>query len=89
MSERVRRLKVAVLKQRSSPYLRPHDLRHTCRSFLKALGVDDATIAAILRHANKSFTLRTYVHEVAGMKEAAMRKLADALFGRGDARAPT
>lgn len=63
------------------PYIRPHDLRHCCGSFLTALGVDPTTVATILGHADKSFTLRTYTHEVTGVKEAAMKKLDQALFG--------
>jgi integrase len=39
-----------------------HELRHSLASILIANGVDIATVAKILGHADKAFTLRQYVH---------------------------
>lgn len=39
-----------------------HELRHSLASILIANGVDLATVAKILGHADKSFTARQYVH---------------------------
>lgn len=43
--------------------------------------MDPATIAAILGHADKAFTMRTYTHEINSVKVEAMEKLGQALFG--------
>jgi integrase len=44
------------------PKSRFHDLRHSCQSFLNALGVDPKTASQILRHANVRTTLDIYTH---------------------------
>ena len=44
------------------PQIRLHDARHTCATLMHLQGVPIALVAAWLRHADVSFTMRTYVH---------------------------
>ena len=48
-----------------------HDTRHSQGTALNLAGVDPATIAAILGHADKAFTMRTYVSETDEGRERA------------------
>lgn len=53
------------------PIIGPHTFRHLSGSYLIRSGVDVATVSALLGHANKGFTMNTYVHELQSAKEAA------------------
>ena len=65
-----RRLKV-LLKQAGLPDIRFHDLRHTFATHALSSGVDAKTLSGILGHTNASFTLDTYTHVTADMKQQA------------------
>ncbi len=63
------------------PRVRPHDLRHLHATALAEAGVDPATLAARLGHADAAFTYRRYVHpspqaqaKAAGIAEALLLK---------------
>jgi integrase len=45
------------------PWATPHKLRHTTASLLFEAGWTAAQVAAILGHADPSFTIRVYVHQ--------------------------
>ena len=44
------------------PWLRLHDLRHACATFLLASGVEPRTVMEILGHATIRLTMETYGH---------------------------
>lgn len=46
------------------PTVGPHIFRHLSGSYLLKSGVDIATVSGKLGHADKSFTLKTYIHEI-------------------------
>jgi site-specific recombinase XerD len=50
-----------------------HTLRHTYGTLLKANGEDVATVQALMRHANVSVTMNTYVQAVTPAKRKAQR----------------
>jgi len=50
-----------------------HTLRHTFGTLLKANGEDVATVQALMRHANVSVTMNTYVQAVTPAKRKAQR----------------
>ena len=50
-----------------------HTLRHTFGTLLKANGEDVATVQALMRHANVSVTMNTYVQAVTSAKRKAQR----------------
>ena len=52
----------ALLAGAGLSHVRLHDARHTCASRLLVAGVDPATVAAWLGHANAATTLRVYAH---------------------------
>lgn len=43
-------------------YLRPHDFRHSCATWLFSIGTPITVISKILRHANINETMKTYTH---------------------------
>jgi integrase len=47
----------------------PHVFRHLSGSYLLKGGVDLAAVSAKLGHSDKSFTLKTYIHEVQSAEE--------------------
>ena len=53
---------------------RPHDLRHSCATYLLAAGVSEFEIQQILGHSNLSMT-RHYMHVLDGMRAAAADRL--------------
>lgn len=64
------------------PHIAPHTLRHMYGSYLIAGNVNIATVSSLMGHANKAFTLSTYIHEVeslnqhtADIMESAVKKL--------------
>jgi integrase len=50
-----------------------HTLRHTFGTPLKAHGEDVATVQALMRHANVSVTMNTYVQALTPAKRKAQR----------------
>jgi integrase len=67
---------------------RPHDLRHSCATYLLAAGVSEKEIMDILGHTNLAMT-RHYEHVLDGMRAAAADRL-ETWFGAhiGAAEAP-
>ncbi|MDF2636102.1 MAG: integrase family protein [Pelosinus sp.] len=46
------------------PLISPHSFRHLSGGYLLKSGLDIATISAKLGHSDKSFTMKTYIHEL-------------------------
>lgn len=55
-------------KKNNLPTISPHDLRHMYGSYLLAGDVNLATISSLLGHSDKSFTLKTYIHELKSLE---------------------
>lgn len=51
------------------PAIGPHVFRHLSGSYLLNAGVDLAAVSAELGHGDKSFTLKTYIHELKSAQE--------------------
>ena len=66
-----------VLKRAGLPKVRFHDLRHTFATLALKSGVDVKTLSGALGHYSARFTLNTYTHVTAQMKQDA----ADAIGG--------
>ena len=66
-----------VLKRAGLPKVRFHDLRHTFATMALQNGVDVKTLSGALGHYSAGFTLNTYTHATAQMKQDA----ADAIGG--------
>ena len=66
-----------VLKRAGLPKVRFHDLRHTFATLALKSGVDVKTLSGALGHYSAGFTLNTYTHATAQMKQDA----ADAIGG--------
>lgn len=66
--------------------LHPHALRHSCATFLKALGVEMIVIRDILGHSQISVTADIYTHVLAPELREAIKRM-DAVMG-GNTRAP-
>ena len=66
-----------VLKRAGLPKVRFHDLRHTFATLALKSGVDVKTVSSMLGHYSAGFTLNTYTHATAQMKQDA----ADAIGG--------
>jgi integrase len=60
-----------LLKKAGLPYIRPHDLRHTAATLLLLDKVPAIVVSRMLGHANVAFTLQTYGHILAEMREEA------------------
>jgi integrase len=61
--------------------LTPHSLRHTYCSLLIAQGEDLSTVAAQMRHADLSTTLRVYTHVMKHRREGVAERLDEAIWG--------
>ena len=59
----------------------PHSLRHTYCSLLIAQGEELPTVAAQMRHADLSTTLRIYTHVMKHRREGVAERLDTALWG--------
>jgi integrase len=66
--------------------LHPHALRHSCATFLKAMGVDVMVIRDILGHSQLSVTADIYTHILAPDLREAIKRM-DRLIGGGDSTA--
>jgi len=60
-----------VLKRAGLPRIRFHDLRHTFATLSLKSGVDVKTLSDALGHYSAGFTLNTYTHATAQMKQDA------------------
>ena len=60
-----------VLKRAGLPRIRFHDLRHTFATMALQNGVDVKTVTSMLGHYSAGFTLNTYTHATAQMKQDA------------------
>ena len=60
-----------VLKRAGLPKVRFHDLRHTFAMLSLKSGVDVKTLSGALGHYSAGFTLNTYTHATAQMKQDA------------------
>ena len=60
-----------VLKRAGLPRIRFHDLRHTFATMALQNGVDIKTVSSMLGHYSAGFTLDTYTHATAQMKQDA------------------
>jgi len=63
------------------PWLRLHDLRHACATFLLASGASPRTVMKTLGHSQIALTMNTYAHVLADVERAAVDAAADRLFG--------
>lgn len=61
-------------------WLRLHDLRHGCATFMLAAGVPPRTIMEVLGHSEIGVTMNTYTHVVAQLREDAADAI-DRLLG--------
>jgi integrase len=52
-------------------WLRLHDLRHGCATFMLAAGVPARTIMEVLGHSEIGVTMNTYTHVLAQLREDA------------------
>ena len=68
--------------------LTPHSLRHTYCSLLIAQGEELPTVAAQMRHADISTTLRVYTHVMKHRREGVAERLDEALWGAESAGEP-
>ena len=60
-----------VLKRAGLPKVRFHDLRHTFATLSLKSGMDVKTLSGALGHYSAGFTLNTYTHATAQMKQDA------------------
>ena len=60
-----------VLKRAGLPRIRFHDLHHTFATMALQNGVDVKTVSSMLGHYSAGFTLNTYTHATAQMKQDA------------------
>ena len=61
-------------------WLRLHDLRHGCATFLLAKNVPDRVIMGVLGHAEIGVTMNTYAHVLPMLRQEAADAM-DELFG--------
>ena len=74
-----------ILNEAGLPEIRFHDLRHTFATHALTSGVDAKTLSGILGHTNASFTLDTYTHVTADMRQEASQIVGgvlENLFGK-------
>ena len=66
-----RRTHDKILKAIGAEHIRFHDLRHTFATLSLKSGVDVKTLSGALGHYSAGFTLNTYTHATAQMKQDA------------------
>ena len=66
--------------------LRPHDLRHSCASFLLALGNSPRVVMEVLGHSGIAITMNTYAHVLPTLLRGAVDGMDDVLGGGATAR---
>jgi len=69
-----------LLRERADlPWLRLHDLRHACATFLLAQGVEPRVVMDLLGHSTIRLTMDTYGHALPERRDAAARAMDTAL----------
>ena len=68
-----------VLNRAGLPYIRFHDLRHTCATLLLSKGVHPKFVQELLGHATISITLDTYSHVIPAMGDQTRKAMEDVL----------
>ena len=63
------------------PWLRLHDLRHACASFLLVAGASPRTVMKTLGHSQIGLTMNTYTHVLPEIERDAIDAAAKAIFG--------
>jgi integrase len=71
----------AVRARAGLTWLRLHDLRHACATFLLASGASPRTVMKTLGHSQISLTMNTYTHVLADIERSAVDAAAARLFG--------
>ncbi|MEV7012258.1 site-specific integrase [Streptosporangium sp. NPDC051022] len=71
----------ATRKNAGLHWLRLHDLRHACVSFLLASGASPRTVMKTLGHSQTGLTMNTYTHVLPDIERAAVDAVAKRLFG--------
>jgi len=67
-------------QQAGLDWLRLHDLRHGCATFMLAAGVPSRAIMEVLGHSGISVTMNTYAHVLPELRQEAADAI-DELFG--------
>ena len=67
-------------QRRRLDWLRLHDLRHGCATFLLAAGVKPRAIMEVLGHSEIGVTMNTYTHVLPALRQEAADAI-DELFG--------
>jgi integrase len=62
-------------------WLRLHDLRHACATFLLASAASQRTVMKVLGHSQIGLTMNTYAHVLPEIERAAVDEAARRLFG--------
>lgn len=62
-------------------WLRLHDLRHACATFLLVSGASPRTVMKVLGHSQIGLTMNTYAHVLPEIERAAVDEAARHLFG--------
>ena len=62
-------------------WLRLHDLRHACATFLLAAGASPRTMMKMLGHSQIGLTMNTYAHVLPEIERAAVDAATRHLFG--------
>jgi integrase len=71
-----------VIRERADlGWLRLHDLRHACATFLLASGASPRTVMKVLGHSQISLTMNTYAHVLPEVERGAVDDAARALYG--------
>ncbi len=65
--------------QAGLPWLRLHDLRHACASFMLAAGASPRTVMKTLGHSQISLTMNTYAHVLPQVERTALDAVAGLL----------
>ncbi|MGW4663311.1 tyrosine-type recombinase/integrase [Streptosporangium sandarakinum] len=71
----------ATRKRAGLDWLRLHDLRHACASFLLASGASPRTVMKTLGHSQIGLTRNTCTHLLPDIERAAVDAVAKKLFG--------
>ncbi|MCM0676468.1 tyrosine-type recombinase/integrase [Micromonospora phytophila] len=62
-------------------WLRLHDLRHACATFLLVSGASPRTVMKVLGHSQIGLTMNSYAHVLPDIERAAVDEAAKYLFG--------
>ncbi len=73
--------KPALIKAELSTAFRLYDLRHTFATMLLAAGESVKVVSEWLGHASIQLTLDTYCHVLPDMKERAVERIENVMFG--------